>query len=58
MDFYDPQFLSAENLGFRHGHEMTFMNGSETEKKSGDGSIHALLFREIARLNAAIMNIS
>ena len=58
MDFYDLHMSSAENLGFRHGHEMTFMNGSETEKKSGDGSIHALLFREIARLNAAIMNIS
>ena len=57
MDFYDPQFLSAENLGFRHGHEVTFMNRSEAEKKSGDGSIHALLIREIARPNATIMTI-
>ena len=57
MDFYDLYMSSAENLGFRHGHEMTFINRSEAEKKSGGTPIHALLIREIARFNAVIMII-
>ena len=55
--FYDLKISSAENLGFQHGHEMTFMNRSGTEKKAGDTSIHALLIREIARFSAAVLSI-
>ena len=57
MDFYNLRISTAENLGFRHGNEMTFMNRSEAEKKSGDTPIQALLIREIARFNAVIMII-
>ena len=57
MNFCDPQFSSAENLAFRRGHEVTFVNRSEAEKKSGGTPIHALLIREIASFNAKLLII-